>query len=157
LNRRTAPKLMQAALRAADLRAEGIRKPLAVAKMVTICEHDLDRRLSPLEPLEPLAGDHWVEDHSRKLEIVRVHRHRDSGMNGGPVMDAWKDFTHGPVRDQLERKRTHEERPRRARELRPLTDRTEESLEWRHSQAARRSARSTVDSALANCIAPSLT
>ena len=72
-------------------------------------------------------------------------------------MDAWKDFTHRPMRNQLEGKRTNELRPPRARELRPVTDRTEESLEWRHSQAARRSAGWTVDSALANCIAPSLT
>jgi len=72
-------------------------------------------------------------------------------------MDAWKDFTHRPMRNQLERKRAHELRPRRADELRSVTDRTKESLEWGHSQAARRSAGSTVDLALASRIGPSLT
>ena len=38
-------------------------------------------------------------------------------------MDAWKDFTHRPMRNQLEGKRTNELRPPRARELRPVTDR----------------------------------
>jgi 16S rRNA G966 N2-methylase RsmD len=33
------------------------------------------------------------------------------------------------MRNQLERKRTHELRPPGARELRPVTDRTKESLE----------------------------
>src|SRR5262245_21836941 len=111
--------------------------------MVTVGEHDLGWFLSPLEPIEPLAGDHRVEDHFRRFDIVRVHRHLDPGVNRGPVMDAWKDFTHRPMRNQLERKWTHELRPRRAGELRSVTDRTKESLEWRHSQAARRSAGST--------------
>ncbi len=131
---RAALELVQASLAATYRAAEGLRIPLTVAEMVAVSKDNLAWRRLPLEPLEPLARHHWIQDDPSGPNVVGVDRHPDLRVDRRPVVHAGEHLTDRPVRYELKHERTQELRPRRAGQLDAVVEVARNAIRFHHRQ-----------------------
>jgi hypothetical protein len=98
--------LVHAHVAPAEVRADALRmraqdapecvaEAVALAEVAVVGEGRLLRALEARERVEPLVGDHRVDDRAGRLDVVRAHGGAGLVVVRGPVVDAGEDLLYG--------------------------------------------------------------